>query len=106
MLGARLRVEQSEDVAATAIRVARELASTYVLMGTPAPSRGLARLGGATERSLLARLLRGLPGVDIRLVADPTLRRAAERPEGSLPAAGAQGHDGEEIVETPPRDGA
>ena len=32
MLGARLRVEEGEDVAAVAIGVARSLASTYVLM--------------------------------------------------------------------------
>jgi two-component system, OmpR family, sensor histidine kinase KdpD len=74
MLGARLRVEEGEDVAAVAIKVAREAASTYVLMGTPSPPRGLARLGASPERSLLMRLLRGLPGVDVRIVTDPTLR--------------------------------
>jgi len=74
MLGARLRVEEGEDVAAVAIRVARALGSTYVLMGTPSPPRGLGRLGTSPERSLLMRLLRGLPGVDVRVVADPTLR--------------------------------
>ena len=76
MLGASLHVEEGEDVAAVAIRAARALSSTYVLMGTPAPARGLARLGGAPDRSLLMRLLRGLPGVDVRIVADPTLRGA------------------------------
>ncbi len=107
MLGARLHVEQSEDVAASAIRLARELASTYVLIGTPALPRGLARLGaGATERSLLTRLLRGLPGVDVRVVADPTLRTGAEGADGSLPAAGAQGDGGEEIAAPRPPDGA
>jgi len=39
-------------------------------MGTPSPRRGLRRGGD----SLLSRLLRGLPGVDVRIVADPTLR--------------------------------
>jgi two-component system sensor histidine kinase KdpD len=78
MLGARLRVEEGEDVAALAISAARALGSTYVLMGTPAPRRGLGRVSGqVSDRSLLARLLRGLPGVDIRIVADPTLRRQA-----------------------------
>ena len=71
MLGARLRVEEGEDVAAMAIAVARRLGSTYVLMGSPAQRRGLRRLND----SLLTRLLRGLPGVDIRIVADPTRRR-------------------------------
>jgi two-component system, OmpR family, sensor histidine kinase KdpD len=84
MLGARLRVEEGEDVAAVAIGVARALKSTYVLMGTPEPRRGLSRLGGPiSDRSLLARLLRGLPGVDLRIVADPSQRRhagAAEEP--------------------------
>jgi two-component system, OmpR family, sensor histidine kinase KdpD len=89
MLGARLRVEEGEDVAAVAIRVARELSSTYVLMGTPAPRRGLSRLGGPiSDRSLLARLLRGLPGVDLRIVADPSLRRHAPAAEEPGPAGG------------------
>ncbi len=75
MLGARLRVEEGEDVAAVVIDIARELGTTYVLMGTPAPPRGVNRLSGSISgRSLLARLLVGLPGVDIRLVADPSLR--------------------------------
>jgi two-component system, OmpR family, sensor histidine kinase KdpD len=81
MLGARLRVEEGEDVAALAISTALALRSTYVLMGTPAPRRGLGRLND----SLLTRLLRGLPGVDIRIVADPTLRRQGH--EEQLPAA-------------------
>jgi two-component system, OmpR family, sensor histidine kinase KdpD len=82
MLGARLRVEEGEDVAAVAISAARELGSTYVLMGAPTPRRGLRRLND----SLLTRLLRGLPGVDIHIVADPTLRGRApdveEAPSG------------------------
>jgi two-component system sensor histidine kinase KdpD len=77
MLGARLRVEEGEDVAAVAIKLARSLGVTYVLMGRPSERRGLARLGGGSERSLLMRLLRGLPGVDVRIVADPTLRAPA-----------------------------
>jgi two-component system, OmpR family, sensor histidine kinase KdpD len=85
MLGARLRVQEGEDVAAVAISVARSLGSTYVLVGTPTQRRGLSRLGGGSERSLLMRLLRELPGVDVRVVADPTLRghagEAADLPE-------------------------
>jgi two-component system, OmpR family, sensor histidine kinase KdpD len=82
MLGARVRVEEGEDVAAVAIDVARELGATYVLMGTPAPRRGLSRLSSPiSERSLLGRLLQGLPGVDIRLVADPSLRGQAAEAE-------------------------
>jgi two-component system sensor histidine kinase KdpD len=83
MLGARLRVEEGEDVAAVAVSVARSLGSTYVLMGAPSPRRGLRRLND----SLLTRLLRGLPGVDVRLVADPTLRRQATEPDAQASAA-------------------
>jgi two-component system, OmpR family, sensor histidine kinase KdpD len=80
MLGVRLRVAEGEDVAAVAIAMAREVGATYVLMGTPSFPRGLGRLGALAgggaggERSLLIRLLRDLPGVDVRIVADPTLR--------------------------------
>ncbi|HEV3318607.1 MAG TPA: histidine kinase [Solirubrobacteraceae bacterium] len=77
MLGARLRVEEGEDVAAVAVSVARSLGSTYVLIGAPSPRRGLRRLND----SLLRSLLKGLPGVDIRIVADPTLRGQASEPE-------------------------
>jgi len=73
MLGARLRVEEGEDVAAVAISVARSLGITYVLMGAPSSPRGLRRL----NEPLLMRLLRGLPGVDVRIVSDPTLRGQA-----------------------------
>jgi two-component system, OmpR family, sensor histidine kinase KdpD len=76
-LGARLRVEEGEDVAATVVDVAGSLGTTYLLMGAPSERRGLGRLlGGDAERSLLTRILRGLPGVDVRIVADPSLRGA------------------------------
>jgi two-component system, OmpR family, sensor histidine kinase KdpD len=88
MLGARLRVEEGEDVAAVAIALARSLGITYLLMGRPEPRRGLRRLND----SLLTRLLRGLPGVDIRIVADPTLRgRAPEaQQQQQQPVRGAE----------------
>jgi two-component system, OmpR family, sensor histidine kinase KdpD len=70
MLGARLLVEEGEDVAAVAIDTARRLGSTYVLMGSPSARRGLGRL----REPLVMRLLDGLPGIDVRIVADPTLR--------------------------------
>ncbi len=75
MLGARLHVEEGDDVAAVAIRLARSLGSTYVLLGTPSLPKGLRRFGSsASDRALPMRLLRGLPGVDIRIIADPALR--------------------------------
>ncbi len=81
MLGARLVLEEGEDVAAAAIATARRLGSTYVLMGPPAPRRGLGRL----RESLLMRLLEELPGVDVRVVADPALRE--RRPSNSTDGA-------------------
>jgi two-component system, OmpR family, sensor histidine kinase KdpD len=87
MLGARLRVVQDEDMTGATVAAARELGSTYLLIGTPSPGRGIGRLrlagGEAAGRPLLDRLLRELPGVDVRIVADPTLRagRAADLAE-------------------------
>jgi two-component system, OmpR family, sensor histidine kinase KdpD len=81
MLGVRLHVEEGDDVAAVAIRLARALGSTYVLLGAPSEPRGLRRLGSTSDRSLPMRLLRGLPGVDIRIIADPTLRGAPPEEE-------------------------
>ncbi len=66
MLGSRLIVEDSDDVVATAVRVAREHGTTYVLLATPPPARGLGRL----SEPLPMRLSRLLPEVDVRLVAD------------------------------------
>ncbi len=94
MLGARLHLEEDEDVAAVAVRVARELGTTYVMMGAPAPRSLFGRLA-SPERTLLLRLLRELPGVDVRVVTDPTLREpaasaAAERPPGGVAGAGIE----------------
>ncbi len=62
--------------------LARSLGTTYVFMGTPSERRGLGRLGAGPERSLLMRLVRGLPGVDVRVVADPGLARPRQRAAG------------------------
>jgi hypothetical protein len=56
-------------------------------MGTPAHRRGLSRLGSSPGQSLLLRLLRELPGVDVRVVADPTLRSSAGEAPILEPAA-------------------
>jgi two-component system, OmpR family, sensor histidine kinase KdpD len=98
MLGARLRVEEGDDVAEVAIDVARQIGATYVLIGAPHPRRGLARLLPGGE-SLLPRLLEGLPGVDVRIVADPSLRRGGPVPDKDLikqegvAAEGGEGRD-------------
>ncbi len=91
MLGARLHVEEGDDVAAVAIRLARSLGSTYVLLGAPSAPKGLRRFGSASsDRALPMRLLRGLPGVDIRIIADPALRGQA----GEGDPDGAEGPGG------------
>ena len=51
-------------------RVAAERGSTYVFVGTPDESRRREILHG----SLVSRLVRELPGIDIRVVADRALR--------------------------------
>jgi two-component system, OmpR family, sensor histidine kinase KdpD len=75
LLGARVIMEEGDDVAEVAARVAREQHSTYVLMGTPAPRSGLRRL----QKPLTERLLQALPGVDVRIVADRSRREWSKR---------------------------
>jgi len=75
VLGAHLLIEEGDDIAEVAIQVARGRGSTYVLMGTPKPRGAWRRL---TQPALPFRLLRGLPGVDLRIVADRTLRPATD----------------------------
>jgi two-component system, OmpR family, sensor histidine kinase KdpD len=70
LLGARVIIDEGDDVAEVVARVAREQRSTYVLMGTPAPRSGLRRF----SEPLTDRLLRALPGVDVRIVADRSKR--------------------------------
>ena len=61
--------EEATQVAAlrrlAVILVATERGSTYIFVGTPDESRRREIFGG----SLLARMVRELPGVDIRVVA-------------------------------------
>lgn len=72
ILGVHFLEEQGELVA-TVRRVARERGSTYVFVGTPDERRRVEVLRG----SLLSRMVRELPGLDIRVVAD---RAAREEP--------------------------
>jgi two-component system sensor histidine kinase KdpD len=68
VLGAHLLVEQGDDIAKVAARVARERGSTYVMLGRPRPRRGISRLA----EPLPMRIARELPDVDVRIVADRT----------------------------------
>ena len=87
MLGARLRVEEGEDVAEVAIDVARAARRHLCADGHAAPAaRARPSAAPGAERSLLTRLLDGLPGVDVRIVADPSLRRGG--PPIKTPQAG------------------
>jgi two-component system, OmpR family, sensor histidine kinase KdpD len=66
VLGARLIVEESDELAGTVAEVARRQGTTYVLMGASRPARGIARL----RTPLPQRLMELLPGLDVRIVAD------------------------------------
>jgi two-component system sensor histidine kinase KdpD len=74
VLGVALHVEEDDDVAQATVRVARALGTTYILLGAPAPFRGLRRL----REPLPQKLMRLLPAVDVRIVAD----RARRPPTG------------------------
>ncbi len=72
VLGAKLLIEEHDDLVAAAARVARERGTTYLMVGESEPRRGLARL----REPLPQRLMRATPpGVDVRIVAH---RGAAE----------------------------
>jgi two-component system sensor histidine kinase KdpD len=74
VLGARLEIEESDDVATAVADFARRRSTTYVLLGRSRPARGLARL----RTPLPQRLMELLPGVDVRIVADRALRTGAK----------------------------
>jgi two-component system sensor histidine kinase KdpD len=75
LLGAQVLVEEGDDVPEVAARVARERRSTYVLIGPPTQRRGLRRF----SEPLTDRLIRALPGVDVRIVADRSKREWTPR---------------------------
>ena len=65
ILGAHFLEVDGDDLVATIRRVAAERGSTYIFVGTPDESRRREIFGG----SLLSRMVRELPGIDIRVVA-------------------------------------
>jgi two-component system sensor histidine kinase KdpD len=74
VLGARLFVEESEDLPGTVADVARRSGTTYILMGAPKAPRGLRRL----RTPLPFQLMELLPGVDLRMVADRAKRQSTD----------------------------
>src|SRR5262249_22656753 len=66
ILGAHFLEEEGDDLVATVRRVAAQRGSTYIFVGTPDESRRREIFGG----SLLSRMVRELPGLDIRVVAN------------------------------------
>jgi two-component system sensor histidine kinase KdpD len=72
VLGAHFLEEEGDDLVACVHRVVYERGTTYVFVGTPDESRRREVLHG----SLVSALVRQLPGVDIRVVAN-----RADRPE-------------------------
>lgn len=70
VLGADFRVEPGDDVIETVGRLARQIGTTYILIGPPHTTNTLGRWGRA---SMMDRLLRELPGMDLRVIADRSL---------------------------------
>jgi two-component system sensor histidine kinase KdpD len=70
VLGARMIEEESDDLTNAIVEVAARRGTTYILIGGARPARGLARL----RTPLPQRLMQRLPGVDVRIVADRSLR--------------------------------
>jgi two-component system, OmpR family, sensor histidine kinase KdpD len=75
LLGIHFVEEEGADLVETVHRVARERGSTYIFIGTPDESRRREIFGG----SLLSRMVREIPGIDIRVVADRALKEETPR---------------------------
>ena len=75
LLGAHFLEEEADDLVDAVKTVVSDRGTTYVLVGTPDESRRREILHG----SLVSRLVRELPGIDIRVVADRALREEVAR---------------------------
>jgi two-component system, OmpR family, sensor histidine kinase KdpD len=71
VLGAHVLVEEGEVMIDVVTRIAHERGTTYILMGTPPARNAWQRL---TKPALVFQILRALPGLDLRIVADRTQR--------------------------------
>jgi two-component system sensor histidine kinase KdpD len=70
ILGVHFLEEEGTDLVETIRRVAAERGSTYIFVGTPDERRWVE----ITRGSLVSRMIRELPGIDIRVVAHRALR--------------------------------
>jgi two-component system sensor histidine kinase KdpD len=70
LLGIHFLEADGDDLVETVGNIAAERGSTYIFVGTPDESRRREIFGG----SLLSRMVRELPGLDIRVVADRAQR--------------------------------
>jgi two-component system sensor histidine kinase KdpD len=70
ILGVHFLEEEGDDLVNTVRRVVLERGSTYVFVGTPDERRWVEIVRG----SLVSRMIRELPGIDIRVVAHRALR--------------------------------
>jgi two-component system, OmpR family, sensor histidine kinase KdpD len=70
LLGVHFLEERGDDLVETVRRVAGERGTTYIFIGTPDESRRREIFGG----SLLSRMVREIPGIDIRVIADRGLK--------------------------------
>ena len=70
ILGVHFLEEEGDDLVDTVRRVAAERGSTYIFVGTPDERRWVE----ITRGSLVSRMIRELPGIDIRVVAHRALR--------------------------------
>ena len=70
ILGVHFLEEEGDDLVDIVRRVAAERGSTYIFVGTPDERRWVE----ITRGSLLSRMVRELPGIDIRVVAHRALR--------------------------------
>jgi two-component system sensor histidine kinase KdpD len=75
VLGAHFLEEESDDFVGAVRAVAADRGITYVFIGTPDSRRREEILRG----SLVSRLVQALPGVDLRIVADPAQRERLGR---------------------------
>jgi two-component system, OmpR family, sensor histidine kinase KdpD len=70
ILGVHFLEEEGDDLVAIVRQVASERGSTYIFVGTPDERRWVEIVRG----SLVSRMIRELPGIDIRVVAHRALR--------------------------------